>query len=215
MSAEPSKYYRIAFYLAVFTIVFNIVEGLVSVFFGVSGETLTLFGFGIDSFIEAISGFGILQMVIRIRMNPGSPVSNFEIRALKITGYGFYVLAVGLAAGIVVNLVEGHKPESTFWGTIISSVSIVVMLWLLISKNRVGKKLNSEPILADSRCTLICIYMSVVLLISSAVYEFTGFAYADVLGAAGLLWFSFTEGREALEKAKKKTYECCGDESQN
>jgi len=206
------KLYRQAFFLSIFTIAYNLVEGLVSVFFGFSDETLSLFGFGVDSFIEAISGFGIMQMVIRIRRNPESPVSDFEVRALRITGYGFYILALGLAAGIIMNLVKGHKPESTFWGTVISSVSIVVMLWLLISKNRVGKRLNSEPVLADSRCTLVCIYMSVVLLISSGVYELTGFAWADTIGAAGLLWFSFSEGREALMKAKKRDYGCCYDD---
>ncbi len=210
-----TRLYRQAFALAVFTIVYNLVEGLVSVYFGYEDETLSLFGFGIDSFVEVVSGLGIMQMVIRIRNNPGSPVSRFEIRALRITGYGFYILALGLAAGIILNLVKGHKPESTLWGAIISSVSIVVMLWLVISKNRVGKKLNSEPILADSRCTLVCIYMSVVLLVSSALYELTGFAYADSLGAAGLIWFSFSEGRESLAKAARRDYRCCDEEVQN
>jgi divalent metal cation (Fe/Co/Zn/Cd) transporter len=203
------KLYRQAYFLSIFTIGYNILEGLISVFFGISDETLALAGFGIDSFIEAISGFGILQMVTRIGRNPGSPVSRFEVTALRITGYGFYLLALGLVAGILVNVIQGHKPESTFWGTVISSVSIVVMIWLVISKKRIGKTLGSDPILADANCTLVCIYMSVVLLISSAVYELTGFAYADAIGAAGLVWFSFSEGRESLAKAKKRSYSEC------
>jgi divalent metal cation (Fe/Co/Zn/Cd) transporter len=81
------------------------------------------------------------------------------------------------------------------------------MIWLMTAKRRVGKNLNSEPIISDSNCTKICVYMSVVLLLSSLVYELTGFAYADVIGAAGLIYFSVSEGKEAFEKAKGK--DCC------
>ena len=76
------------------------------------------------------------------------------------------------------------------------------------AKKNVGKQLNSEPILSDSNCTKVCIYMSLVLLASSIIYELTGFAYADVIGAAGLIYFSTVEGREAFEKAKGKSCSC-------
>ena len=204
-----SKDYKTAAILALVTILYNLVEGAISVFFGYTDETLALFGFGIDSFIEVISGIGILQMVLRIRNNPGSPVTSFEITALRITGYGFYALSLGLAAGIVVNIAMGRKPESTFWGTVIALVSILVMIWLVISKRKTGRALRSEPILADANCTLVCIYMSLVLLASSALYELTGFAYADAIGAAGLIWFSVKEGSESLEKARKRSYAAC------
>lgn len=206
MTTTETKLYKQIYLLSVFTIAYNLLEGLISVVLGYADETLSLAGFGVDSFIEMISGFGILMMVIRIRRNPDSPVSTFEVRALKITGYGFLVLALGLAAGIIVALIEKHKPESTLWGTIVAVVSIGVMAWLYFSKIQVGKKLGSQPILSDARCTLVCIYMSLVLLGASGIYELTGFAYADMLGAAGLAWFSITEGREALEKARNKQY---------
>lgn len=77
------------------------------------------------------------------------------------------------------------------------------------AKKKVGRQLNSEPIMADANCTKVCVYMSIVLLISSLVYELTGFAYADALGAAGLIYFSFTEGKEAFDKAKFKECNCC------
>ncbi len=214
MTTNQQQFYRRAFYLAIFTIGYNVIEGLVSIFLGYEDETLVLFGFGIDSFIEVISGLGILQMVLRIRKNPGDPVSGFEVRALKITGYAFFALSFGLTAGIVVNLINGHKPESTLWGTLISIISIVVMSLLVMMKERVGKALGSAPVLADANCTMVCIYMSIVLLISSVLYELTGFAYADILGTAGLIWFSVAEGREALEKARERSYEtdCCHEE---
>jgi divalent metal cation (Fe/Co/Zn/Cd) transporter len=87
-------------------------------------------------------------------------------------------------------------------------------LWLMFAKRDIGKKLNSKAIIADSNCTKICIYMSVVLLFSSLIYQFTGFAYADVIGAAGLIYFSVSEGREAFETAKGKEC-CCGSECES
>lgn len=175
---------------------------------GYEDETLSLFGFGADSFIEVISGTGIAIMILRIKHNPNSPKSKFEKTALRITGTAFYILSAALLAGIVTNLSTHHKPETTIWGVVISLTSIAVMIWLMNAKRRIGESLHSEPIIADANCTKICVYMSLVLLISSLVYELTGFAYADVIGAAGLIYFSISEGREAFEKVKGKK-NCC------
>ncbi|MBT3313774.1 MAG: cation transporter [Anaerolineae bacterium] len=199
---NTEKLYKRALWLAILTVVYNLIEGLVAIYFGVSDETLALFGFGVDSFIEVLSGAGIIAMVLRIRQNPDTERSQFEITALRITGTSFYILAVGLGATVIVNLISGHKPETTLSGLVISLISIATM-WLLIrAKRDVGEKLDSAPILADANCTLVCLYMSVVLLISSAVYELTGFGFVDSLGAIALIYFSYNEGKEAFEKAK-------------
>jgi divalent metal cation (Fe/Co/Zn/Cd) transporter len=203
-----SKYYTRVLWLAIFTVVYNLIEGIVSVLLGIHDETLTLLGFGVDSFVEVISGIGILQMVIRIRSNPFSSRGSFEKTALRITGIGFYFLTLGLIAGALLNVLQGRKPETTVWGVVVSVVSLIVMFWLYSSKIKYGKKLNAEPVIADGRCTLVCIYMSIVLLVSSVIYELTGFGWVDTIGALGLAWFSFTEGREAFEKAGGKECEC-------
>lgn len=207
MTNSEQKLYRKAYFLSLFTIIYNIGEGVISIILGYSDETLSLFGFGVDSFIEVMSGFGIAVMILRIRQNPDSSRNSFEISALKITGIAFYLLSAGLFAGIVLNLITGHKPETAFWGVIISLISIAVMLWLMNAKKKVGRMLKSEPVIADANCTKVCVYMSLVLLASSLIYELTGFSYADVIGAMGLIYFSITEGREAFEKANGK--ECC------
>ena len=82
------------------------------------------------------------------------------------------------------------------------------MIWLMRAKKNVGRKLDSDAVIADANCTKVCVYMSLVLLASSLIYEFTGFAYADAIGAAGLAYFSISEGKEAFEKAKGKECEC-------
>jgi divalent metal cation (Fe/Co/Zn/Cd) transporter len=199
--SNEEKWWQLAFALGVFTIVYNLAEGIVATWLGYEDETLALFGFGLDSFIEMISGFGIVQMVRRIRHQPQSSRSPFEVTALRITGTSFYLLATGLALSAVLNIVWGRTPVTTFWGVVISSVSIGIMAALIYGKLRAGKALNSAPLIADARCSQVCIYMSIVLLLSSLIYETTGFGYADSLGTLGLVWFSVTEGRECFEKA--------------
>jgi len=88
MTIDESRLYRTALLLSLFTILYNVLEGIVCIYFGYEDETLTLFGFGIDSFIEVVSGLGIFQMILRIRRHPDTAVSTFEIRALRITGAG-------------------------------------------------------------------------------------------------------------------------------
>ena len=208
MMANEEKLYRKALLLSLFTIFYNIVEGIVSMFFGYQDETLALFGFGVDSFIEVLSGVGIFMMILRIRKNQTMEKSKFEQTALKITGTAFYLLAVGLLVGSVINIITQHKPETTRWGIIISILSILIMFWLMQSKRKVGRDLDSEPIIADANCTKVCIYMSVILLLSSLIYEITGFAYADVIGSIGLIYFSISEGKEAFEKSQGKECSC-------
>ncbi len=208
MTNSEQKTYKQACLLSLFTILYNIIEGLLSMILGYKDETITLFGFGVDSFIEVMSGIGIAIMILRIKQKPNSPKSTFEIKALKITGTAFYFLSVSLFAGIILNLINHHRPETTLWGVIISLASIAVMVWLMNAKKSVGKKLHSEPIIADANCSKVCVYMSIVLLLSSLVYELTGFVYADVIGAAGLIYFSVSEGKEAFERAKGKKCDC-------
>ena len=95
--------------------------------------------------------------------------------------------------------------ETSLPGVIISLVSISFMWALVYAKRRVGRALGSEPILADAECSLVCIYMSLVLLASSLIYQFTGFGLADSIGALGLIYFSLSEGREAFHKARGET----------
>lgn len=201
-SIDKQRLFKIAFALAVFTIAYNLVEGLISTYFGYTDESLALFGFGVDSFIEVVSGIGVASMIIRIWQNPGSHRDNFERTALRITGTAFYLLVAGLLITSVYNIWAGHRPETTFWGIVVSVISIAVMWALIIGKIKVGKALNSEAILADANCTKVCVYMSVVLLASSLIYALTNFIYADSIGTLGLAYLSFNEGKECFEKAK-------------
>lgn len=208
IKTNEHRLYKLAFVLAIFTIIYNLGEGLVSIYLGYEDGSLTLFGFGADSFIEVISGLGIAHMILRIQRQPNSNRDNFERTALRVTGFSFYVLVAGLVLTSIYNILTGHKPETTFWGIVISVISIAVMWGLIIGKTKVGKQLNSDAILADAECTRVCIYMSVILLISSGIYELTNIKYIDSIGTLGLSYFAFKEGKECFDKAKSDKY--CG-----
>lgn len=202
------KLYSQANYLALFTIIYNIIEGLTAVWFGTSDETLALFGFGLDSFIEVISAVGVWHMLGRIRSNNGETRDDFEQLALKITGFSLYALSVGLILTADLNLYRQHRPESTLWGTIISIISLCFMWYLIHHKKKVGIALNSPAILADAACSKVCMYMSAVLLISSFSYELTGFGSFDSIGAIVIAWLTFREGKESFEKARGMGCSC-------
>jgi divalent metal cation (Fe/Co/Zn/Cd) transporter len=200
--------YRYASLLALFTIFYNLAEGVVSIWLGVADETLALFGFGVDSFIEVISAIGVWHMLRRIRANGNETRDEFEQRALRITGSAFYVLTIGLILTAALNLYQSHKPETTVWGIVVSVVSMTFMWVLIRQKTTVGKALNSPAILADAACSRACLFLSVVLLISSIGYELTGIGSLDSIGAILIAWLTFKEGKESFAKAKGMNCSC-------
>lgn len=206
---------RLAYSLSLLTIFYNIAEGLISVALGYEDETLSLFGFGVDSFVEVFSGIGIWHMLNRIKRNGDEKRDDFEKTALKITGTGFYVLTASLIITSIYNLIINHKPETTFWGIVISVISIITMSLLIKYKLIAGRAINSAALIADANCTKTCLYLSVVLLVSSIGYELTGFGGIDSLGALVIAYFAFKEGREAFEKVKSGKNCGCNDSCHN
>ena len=215
-SAQRNTFYQWANALALITIAYNLIEGIVSVVFGYEDGSMALFGFGVDSFVEVFSAVGIWHMVRRIRNNGSENPDQFEQTALKITGAGFYVLTVGLSITAAGDLYRGHKPETTFWGIVVSVISIATMWLLTHYKVKVGNQLKSAAILSDAACTRVCMQLSIVLLIASAGYELTHIGGFDSIGAFVIAGICFKEGKEAFEKAKAKSFACaCGGACQS
>ncbi|MGM0588295.1 MAG: cation transporter [Bacteroidota bacterium] len=201
---------RMAWYASLVTIIYNVIEGGIATVYGYSDDTLALFGFGVDSFVEVISGLGIAHMVARMRGQQQTEMDTdaFERRALQITGSAFYLLVAGLVISSAWRLYTGARPETTMVGIIISSLSIATMYGLYWWKMKIGRAIQSDPIISDARCTLTCFYLSFILLGSSLLYEGWGIPYVDEIGALGIAWFAFKEGREAFEKAEARTMSC-------
>ena len=208
---DKSDLHRTASLLALITVVYNLLEGIVSVSFGMADDTISLFGFGLDSFVEVASGIGVWHMIRRMKAPGATDPDAFEQRALRITGSSFYILAVGLVVTAAIDVIAGHRPETTVWGMIVAAVSIVSMQLLIHYKVKVGKALDSPAILADAACTKACLYLSVILLVASAGYQLTGIGWLDSVGAAGIAWFSLKEGRESFQKARGFACCCAGE----
>jgi divalent metal cation (Fe/Co/Zn/Cd) transporter len=200
--------YKKASMLAIITIFYNLLEGIASVLLGLNDDTIALFGFGLDSFVEVISGVGIWYMIRRITDNSNTTKYRFEQQALIITGAAFYVLSVGLTISAVINIINQKQPKDTIWGIIIALISIVCMWILIAAKTKVGNELRSEAILSDAACSKACMYLSLILLISSFGYKLTGIGGIDSAGAILIAGFSFKEGREAFKKAKGQACSC-------
>lgn len=202
------RLYRIATLLALVTIGYNLLEGVVSVWLGAEDETLSLLGFGLDSFVEVVSGAGIWHMIRRQQQGSEEQRDGFEQRALRITGTSFFLLAAGLVVTAGLNLYKGHQPVTTIWGIVIALISICIMWLLLREKTAVGKALRSAAILADASCTRVCMLLSGTLLLSSIGYELSGIGQLDAIGSMVIAWLSFQEGREAYAKARGETCSC-------
>ena len=204
---------KYAMYLSIFTIAYNIIEGLVSVFFGASDETLALFGFGLDSFVEVISGIGILHMVFRMKKSNVESRDEFERTALKITGTSFYLLAAGLIVASIILMLNANTPSTTLVGIIVSIISILTMYFLMKLKLKVGTALNSDAIIADANCTKTCFYLSIILLVSSLGFEIFKISYLDIAGSLGISYYAFKEGKEAFEKSRSSNLKCSCEDS--
>jgi len=204
--------YRMASTLAAVTIFYNMAEGIVSVWIGAQDETITLFGFGIDSFVEVVSGIGIWHMVSRTGRGEASDRDRFERQALRVTGWSFFALSAGLFASAAASAIERHRPVSTLLGVVVSLLSIACMQALIHYKVKVGRELNSPAILADAACSRACLQFSLALLLASAGYALTGIGYLDAAGSLAIAALSFREGREALLQARGMACSCgdCG-----
>jgi len=202
---------KVAMILSIVTIVYNLVEGSVSILFGSTDEALSLFGFGVDSFVEVLSGIGIAHMVTRMRKTEVLQHDKFERQALRVTGTAFYLLATGLVIGAFLSIYHQSKPETTLPGIIIATLSILTMYLLYSYKLQIGNALNSAPIISDAKCTKTCFYLSFILLSASLIYELFRIPYIDAAGSLGIAYYAFKEGKEAFEKVKENKISCCDD----
>src|SRR5258706_10644047 len=149
--------------LEYFTIAWNTVEGIVAIIAGTMAGSISLMGFGIDSFIEVLSGSALLW-----RMTVDADVKQRrrnEKRALRIVGLCFLALAAYIAYESANDLVRRHAPEHSVLGIVLACASLVVMPLLSRAKHKVGAHLGSGAMHADAQQTQFCAYLSAVLLV--------------------------------------------------
>ncbi|HET6765172.1 MAG TPA: cation transporter [Longimicrobiaceae bacterium] len=190
---------RRALLLAYATVAWNVVEGVVSIGAGAAAGSTALVGFGLDSFVESLSG-GV--MIWRFGQHDAHAAEAVERRATRLVGWTLIVLAAYVLLDAAWSLYSGERPERSVLGMAITLLSLVVMPVLFIAKRRTARALASRSMAADSRQTLACAWLSAGVLGGLLLNRYLGWWWADgVIALAIALWL-FREGREALTEGK-------------
>jgi divalent metal cation (Fe/Co/Zn/Cd) transporter len=182
--------------LEYFTIAWNTVEGIVAVVAAVMAGSISLMGFGIDSFIEVLS-----RSVLLWRMSVDAEIEQRhrnEKRALRIVGFCFLALAVYIAYESASDILRRRAPEHSIPGIVLACVSLLVMPLLSRAKHRVAARLGSSAMHADAQQTQFCTYLSAILLGGLAMNTVFGLWWTDPLAALIMVPIIANEGMEGI-----------------
>jgi divalent metal cation (Fe/Co/Zn/Cd) transporter len=188
--------------LEYFTIVWNLLEGIISVVAGLLAGSIALVGFGFDSFIESASGGALLW---RLHLDHPERREQAEKFALKLVGVSFLLLAAYVTVDAAKSLINREPPEATYLGIGIAALSLVVMPLLARAKRRVAKEIHSHAMEADARQTDICTYLSAILLGGLLLNAVLGWWWADPVAALIMIPIIVKEGIEGIRG------QTCGD----
>jgi divalent metal cation (Fe/Co/Zn/Cd) transporter len=188
-----------------FTIAWNTLEGLVAIVAGAIAGSISLMGFGLDSFVEVTSGSVLLW-----RMSVDADVhrrERNERRALRVVGVCFVLLATYIAYESIADLLSKRAPEHSVPGIVLACVSLVVMPMLSKAKRKVGRSLGSAAMHADAKQTEFCTYLSAILLAGLLLNALFGLWWADPAAALIMVPIIAKEGIEGLQG--KTCDDCC------
>ena len=208
---EPTNSYqrqvRWAITLSWFTISYNVIEGVVSIFLGISEGSMALAGFGGDSLIEVASASLVLWR-FRGDFDVGTKLAiEKEKRATLGIGILFVLLALVTVLAASANLFSKVTPDTTLPGLIVSLVSLSFMFYLWASKKKVAKSLNSSTMAKDASCSLACIKLSFILFAGSLLYmAMPTLWWADSAAALLLSIFIGHKGIETIKATRKKNF---------
>lgn len=195
-----------AFYLSLFTVAYNLLEGIISVIAGMLSGSIALVGFGLDSFVESLSG-GVMIWRFRGFGNLShEEEERMEAKAARLVAYTFFILGVYVLYESFKKLILREVPEPSLLGIVIAIVSLVVMPVLFIAKNSVGKSIGSRGLVADSKQTLACCFLSAALLLGLGLNYLYGIWWADPAAGLIIVIFFMKEGYEILSEGKSG---CC------
>jgi len=181
------------------TVGWNLIEGIIAIAAALASGSVALLGFGVDSFVESISGSVLIwRLCSEKRGNADEEaIEQIERRAEQIVGSSFFVLAAYVAFDAVTSLLNQDRPAVSVVGMVLAAVSIGVMLWLARAKRRTAVDLGSRALAADAEQTQACWYLSVVVLAGIGLNAIFGWWWADPVAALGVSFILVREGWEA------------------
>jgi divalent metal cation (Fe/Co/Zn/Cd) transporter len=173
------------------TITYNVIEAVVALTAGTRASSSALIGFGLDSIIEVSSALAVAWQFA------GRDPEAREKVALKVIAVSFFALAAFVTVDAVRALLGSGEAEHSTVGLVLAAVSLVVMPFLSYAQRRAGRELGSASAVADSKQTLLCTYLSGVLLVGLALNSLFGWSWADPVAALVIAAVAVKEGREA------------------
>lgn len=195
-----SKLSKRALNLAYFTIIYNIAEGILSIFAGLIAGNISLVGFGLDSAVESLSAIVIAWRFRKHGKINEDDEKEIEERALKYIGYTFFILAIYILYESIKKLYTGEISEPSLLGIFITVASLIVMPLLFYYKYQTGKALKSRSLIADSKETLSCLFLSVAVLTGLLANYFYGFWQADPIIGFIIVVFLLREGYDIFDE---------------
>jgi cation diffusion facilitator family transporter len=182
------------------TVGWNLGEGLIAVAAGSLAGSPALIGFGVDSFVESVSG-GALIWRLRSEINGSGDeeaIERIEHRAERFVGIAFLLLAAYVGFEAIRALIGQQAPDASPVGIALTAISLVVMLWLARAKRQTGEALQSRALIADSMQTYACWYLSATALAGLALNAVFGWWWADPVAALAIVVLLVREGIEAV-----------------
>ncbi|MEX0649816.1 MAG: cation transporter [Candidatus Andersenbacteria bacterium] len=202
MSRNVNHLKEKARWLSYFTVGYNIAEGAVSVIAGSLVGSVALIGFGFDSFLESLSG-GVMIWRFKARhVLSHKQEERIEYRAIKLIGYSFFVFGTYVLYESLRKLYLQEVPDASLAGIFIAVFSLIIMPVLFYQKRKTARAMHSHSLLADSKQTLACMWMSVALLAGVGLHYLYGWWWADPVAGLFIVLFLFREGYHALKEAE-------------
>jgi cation diffusion facilitator family transporter len=187
-----------------FTVVWNVIEGIVAIAAGVVAGSIALVGFGLDSYIEVASGLVLIWRLRKHGFRDEDEEEAAERKAILFVGATFFLLAVYVIYESGKKLYFQEQPEESLVGIILAIVSLIVMPFLALYKKKIATEIQSRALRADALETLACSYLSLTLLLGLGANALFGWWWADPVAALAMVYFLVKEGTEAIREGRKE-----------
>jgi divalent metal cation (Fe/Co/Zn/Cd) transporter len=198
-NTERSKQFRFGLLLSYFTVGYNVVEGIVSVIVGSLTGSVALVGFGLDSFIESLSGSVMIWRLSKHGKISHEEEEAVEAKAANLVGVTFFILAAYILYEAVGRLIDREAPDASLLGIVIAVLSLLIMPWLAYLKNKTGKAAGIHSLVADSKQTFVCVLMSIALLVGVAANYLFSIWWLDPVAALFFVVILVKEGYSAIK----------------
>jgi cation diffusion facilitator family transporter len=197
-----SNLHKKALSLSYFTVGYNILEGIVSILAGLLAGSIALVGFGLDSFVESLSGSVMIWRLRKHGKISEEEEEQVERKAARFIGYTFFILGAYVLYESIEKLYLRETPDPSLLGIIIAVVSIIVMPILFYLKYQTGKSIGSISLVADSKQTLACVFLSGALFIGLGLNYLYRFWQADPIVGLIIVIYLAKEGYTTLKEGE-------------